>query len=89
MAMDETIKNKAEEFGGKAKEMAGDVTGDRDLQSEGVHDQASGQAKETANQLGEKLDNAREAVTDVAEDLGAKVKGAVDGLKDAFGGKDN
>jgi uncharacterized protein YjbJ (UPF0337 family) len=45
------MKNKAEELSGKGKEAVGGATGDRDLQSEGQADQASGNIK----QAGEKV----------------------------------
>ena len=58
MGLGDKIDNKAEEFGGKAKEAAGNVTGDRDLQAEGQGDQASSHIK----QAGEKV---KDAVKDV------------------------
>ncbi len=45
------MKNKAEELSGKGKEGVGEATGDRDLQTEGKADQASGNLK----QAGEKV----------------------------------
>ena len=51
MGTDDKIDNKAEELKGKAKEAVGDATNDRDLQSEGQADQASGNLK----QAGEKV----------------------------------
>jgi uncharacterized protein YjbJ (UPF0337 family) len=44
-------KNKAEEVGGKAKEHAGEATGDDNLRAEGEADQAKGNLK----QAGEKV----------------------------------
>ena len=35
MGISDDIKNKADEFGGKAKEAAGDVTDNKDLKAEG------------------------------------------------------
>jgi len=43
--------NEAEELKGKAKQAVGGATGDRDLQSEGLKDEKSGQVK----QAGEKI----------------------------------
>ena len=54
MALDDKIDNKAEELGGKAKEAAGNVTGDQDLKAEGQGDQASSHVK----QAGEKIKDA-------------------------------
>ena len=47
-------KNKAEEIGGKAKEHAGEATGDEQLEAEGQADQAKGNLK----QAGEKVKDA-------------------------------
>lgn len=54
MALDDKISNKAEELGGKAKEVAGHATGDHDLEAEGKTDQASSHVK----QAGEKIKDA-------------------------------
>jgi len=43
---------------GRAKEAAGDLTGDRDLQREGQADQAEGKAKEAVNTARDKLGDA-------------------------------
>lgn len=47
-------KNKVEEVGGKAKEHAGDATGDDNLKAEGQVDQTKGNLK----QAGEKVKDA-------------------------------
>lgn len=47
---------------GKVKEAAGDLTGDKDLQSEGKTDQAAGSAKE-------KISNVVDSVKDKVEDV--------------------
>jgi uncharacterized protein YjbJ (UPF0337 family) len=47
---------------GRAKEAAGDLTGDRDLQREGKADQAEGKAKEA-------VDSARDKLGDAADKL--------------------
>lgn len=53
---------------GKAKEVAGDVTGDKSLKVEGLLDQAVGKAKEVATD-----------VSNAVEGVAQKVKDAVDG----------
>ena len=58
MATDDKIDNKTQEVGGKIKEAAGRVTGDRDLQAEGQGDQASSHVK----QAGEKIKDAAKDV---------------------------
>ncbi|MDQ3484420.1 MAG: CsbD family protein [Actinomycetota bacterium] len=54
MGLDDKIKNKTEEVGGKGKETTGDATGDRDLQAEGQSDQSKANLK----QAGEKVKDA-------------------------------
>jgi len=54
MGLDDKIKNKAEEVGGKGKEKTGDATGDRDMQAEGKSDQS----KASLKQAGEKVKDA-------------------------------
>ena len=81
MAFDDTVKNKTEELGGKAKELAGKATGNEELEAQGNVDQASGKVKEAGNKLGEKLEAAKDAAGGVAEKVGATVKAAVDKLK--------
>ena len=58
MAMGDKIKNAAEQAAGKAKEGAGKVTGNEDLQAQGQADQASADVKQT----GEKVKDAAKDV---------------------------
>jgi uncharacterized protein YjbJ (UPF0337 family) len=51
MGIDDKASNKGEDFGGKAKEAAGRVTGDRDLEAEGKGDQASASAKDAVEKI--------------------------------------
>lgn len=61
MALEDKAKNTAQTARGKAKDVAGRVTGDKDLQSEGKAEQAVGHLK----QAGEKVKDAvRSAVDD-------------------------
>ncbi|BCW38168.1 hypothetical protein StoSoilA2_42240 [Arthrobacter sp. StoSoilA2] len=61
MGLDDKIKNATEEATGKVKEKTGEATGDRDLQAEGMGDQASANVK----QAGEKVkDAAKDAFGD-------------------------
>ncbi|GAB18939.1 hypothetical protein GOEFS_070_00230 [Gordonia effusa NBRC 100432] len=46
MGLDDKISNKAEDLGGKAKEAAGNVTGDDQLKGEGKGDQISSAVKD-------------------------------------------
>lgn len=54
MGLEDKIKNKAQEVSGQAKESAGNVTDDQDLQAEGQADQGKANLK----QAGEKVKDA-------------------------------
>lgn len=54
MGIGDKISNAAEDLGGKAKEAAGKVSGDRDLEAEGQVDQSKSDLK----QAGEKVKDA-------------------------------
>ncbi|MGV0335585.1 CsbD family protein [uncultured Corynebacterium sp.] len=54
MGISDDIKNKADEFGGKAKEAAGDVTDNEDLKAEGKGDQAESKIKQGIEDLKDK-----------------------------------
>ena len=69
MGTGDKISNKAEELAGQAKEAAGDVTGDADLEAEGKAEQLIAKAK----QAGEHL-------KDAAGDLVGGVKDALHAL---------
>jgi uncharacterized protein YjbJ (UPF0337 family) len=53
---------------GRAKEAAGDLTGDKDLEREGKLDQATGKVKEKVEQLGDKVKDKASEVSDKAKD---------------------
>lgn len=61
-----------EKVTGKLKEVAGNVTGDKELKGEGLADQAAGKAKEV-------LDDTKDVLSDTAD----TVKGAFKGVKEA------
>lgn len=52
------IQNKAEELGGKAKEAAGEATGNQDLQNEGKGDQLKSQIKQGVEDVKDKATEA-------------------------------
>lgn len=58
------LKNKAEQFGGKAKEVAGQATGNESLEAEGKADQGIGAIKEKANEV---KDKAAGAINDLLD----------------------
>jgi uncharacterized protein YjbJ (UPF0337 family) len=60
MAFEDKAKNSAQTAKGKAKDIAGRVTGDKDLQSEGKGDQVAGHLK----QAGEKVKDAVRSTVD-------------------------
>jgi len=62
MSLGDKIGNKADNFGGKAKEAAGTVTGDDELRAEGQADQAKAGLKDA-------VENVKDAVGDVAGKL--------------------
>ncbi|MGW7539496.1 CsbD family protein [Amycolatopsis sp. NPDC054798] len=66
MSMGDKIGAKADDFGGKAKEAAGSLTGDEKLENEGKADQAKAGIKEAA-------ENVKDALGDAAD----KVKNAL------------
>jgi uncharacterized protein YjbJ (UPF0337 family) len=49
---------KMDEFKGRAKEAAGDLSGDKDLQREGKVDRASGSFKDKISSVTDKVKNA-------------------------------
>lgn len=49
------MSNSAEEFKGRAKEAAGDLTDDDDLKNEGKLDKAAAKAKDTADDAVDKV----------------------------------
>lgn len=61
------IENKAEEFAGKAKEAAGDVTDNDGLKDEGKADQVTSDVKE-------KISDAGDAIKDKANEVIGKFK---------------
>ncbi len=70
MGLEEKLSNAADDLAGKAKEAVGKVTGDRELQGEGVGEQVSAEVKKVG-----------ESIKDGASDAADSVKGFVEGLK--------
>jgi uncharacterized protein YjbJ (UPF0337 family) len=62
MAIDDKINNKAEDLGGKAKEAAGNVTGDENLAQQGRNDQAKASVKNAVNDAKEGVKDAMDKV---------------------------
>ena len=51
MALDDKIKNAAEQVGGKAKEATGRATGDQRLEAEGQDDQTAAKVKKVGEDV--------------------------------------
>ena len=49
--MNDRLEGTAREFGGRVQEAAGNLTGDAKTQAQGIYNQASGQAQQTAAQF--------------------------------------
>jgi uncharacterized protein YjbJ (UPF0337 family) len=72
MGTDDKLANKAQDMSGRAKEAAGSLAGDRQLQDEGKADQVKAAVKDAGEHL-----------KDAAKDAGGHVKDAAHKLKDA------
>ena len=59
------MAGKSDQLKGKAKEAVGDLTGNKDLKSEGEADRRAGEAKEKVGKVEEKV----EEVVDKAKDV--------------------
>lgn len=68
---------KSDQVKGHAKEAAGVLTGNKDLESEGKKDRRTGEAEE-------KIDHAKDKVEEVVDKSKDKVEEAVDKTKDAL-----
>lgn len=77
MGIDDKAENTLQDMAGNAKEAAGKVTDDKDLQAEGAIDQAKAGVKD-----------AMENVKDFTQDAGANLKAAGEKLLDGFKKKD-
>jgi uncharacterized protein YjbJ (UPF0337 family) len=60
----DTVQEKSEKTVGHLKEAAGDLTGNNDLQAEGVKDQAKGQLHETVGAVKQLGRDIRDGVTE-------------------------
>lgn len=77
MGLDDKIKNASEDLGGKAKEAAGKVSGDKNVEAEGKVDQVSADIKDKVSEFTDKA-------KDVAEEAGANLKAAAEKIKEGF-----
>jgi uncharacterized protein YjbJ (UPF0337 family) len=65
--MSEETKGKVDEGKGRAKQAAGNLTGDDDLQREGKVDKAAGKTRQTVSDAGEKVGGGVSKVADAAK----------------------
>ncbi|HTN81935.1 MAG TPA: CsbD family protein [Acidimicrobiales bacterium] len=61
-------ESKSDDVKGRAKEAAGVLTGDKDLEREGKRDQAGAKVKEAAEKAADKVDDAVDAVKKKLDD---------------------
>lgn len=73
----EKLDAKLDQASGKAKEVVGDVTNNKELEAEGKAEGLGGKAKEL-------FEDAKDAVEEAAHSTKEAVEGAVEGLKNTF-----
>jgi uncharacterized protein YjbJ (UPF0337 family) len=71
-----TMSAKTDQMKGQAKEAAGSLTGDKDLESEGKADRRAGEAKE-------KLEHAKGKIEEVIDKAEDKIEEVIDKAKEA------
>jgi uncharacterized protein YjbJ (UPF0337 family) len=62
------VGSTSDQIKGKAKEVTGTVTGDKDLEAEGKADRQAGEAKEKVEQAVDKVEGAAAEVIDKVKD---------------------
>jgi uncharacterized protein YjbJ (UPF0337 family) len=62
---------------GQAKEVAGIVTGDKDLEAQGKADRQTGEAEEKVDEVKDRVEGFVDSVKDKVEDLADKAKDTV------------
>ena len=63
MGIDDKLSNRTEDFGGKAKEVTGDLTGNDELKGEGKADQLSAAVKDGVEDLEDAATNIKNKLT--------------------------
>ena len=69
MGIGDKIHNKAEELGGKAKAVVGDLTDNERLEAEGHAQEFSGKAKQAGEHVKDKARDVADDIRDGVEDL--------------------
>lgn len=67
---------------GKIKQAVGDLTGNKDLEREGMADERAGNVKEGVEDAADKVEHAVDKAKELSEDTRDKVEQAVDKAKD-------
>jgi uncharacterized protein YjbJ (UPF0337 family) len=80
------LTNKAEEFAGRAKQAAGDITGNDELHAEGTADKARAQFKQGVDTVVGKAEDTADAVAESASNGADAVAAKVDDAKQALSG---
>ncbi|RZT26085.1 MYXO-CTERM domain-containing protein [Mycobacterium sp. BK558] len=71
------LSDKAQEFAGRAKEAAGDVTGDDTLRAEGAADKTEAEVKQKVDDVKQAVTEKASDIADSAQDKAVEVKHAV------------
>ena len=71
------LSDKAEEFAGRAREAAGDLTGDDRLRAEGAADRTEAEVKQKVDDVKQAVTEKASGVADSAQDKAVEVKRAV------------
>jgi len=72
------MSGKTDQVKGRAKEAAGVLTGNEDLESEGKADRRTGEAKENVDQAKDKVDEVIDHVKDKLDQTADKAKDGLD-----------
>lgn len=79
MSFEDKVKGMKDQATGKVKEVAGNVTGNEELEAKGKAEGLLGKAKEA---LGDAKDAVAEKVSDVTDAVAEKFNDAVDGVRE-------
>lgn len=75
--------DKAQEAVGRAKEAAGDLTGDDELKADGAADTAEAKVKQGVDAVAEKADDVKQAVGEAVDGAKQQLSGLADDTADA------
>lgn len=84
MGFDDTLKNKANEFAGEAKQKFGELSGDEQIEAEGRADKVAARGKEFLNEVGDKFDDVKESLSNAGEKVQENLKAGFNKVKEIF-----